>query len=220
MKGKLKIVWILILAIPGFFILVQIFGFITARMQSPKIIENALKSKLMVLNTDSLSKDQINILLMVEDPAFYSHKGVDHKSSGAGRTTISQGLVKIFYFKKFKPGIAKIRQTLIARFIFDPLVSKDDQLSLFLNYVYLGNNDGKEIRGFEKASKIYFNKSFGELTKNEYLSLVAMPVNPILYGIKTNPENNEQRVRRIRKLLSGECMPLDWKDSDFRDCED
>ena len=34
-----------------------------------------------------------------------------------------------------------------------------------------------------------------------------------------NPENNEQRIRRIRKLLSGECMPLDWRDSDFRGCE-
>ena len=219
MKRKSKRVLISILAIPGFFILIQIIGLISARMQTPKMMENAMKSKLMVLNTDNLSKDQINILLMVEDPTFYSHKGVDHKSPGAGRTTISQGLVKIFYFKKFKPGIAKIRQTLIARFVFDPKVSKDDQLNLFINYVYLGNDKGEEIRGFEKAAKVYYNKSFTELRNDEYLSLVAMPINPIRYGIKTNPENNEQRIRRIRKLLSGECMPLDWRDSDFRGCE-
>jgi len=219
MKRKLKILWISILAISVLFILMQIIGLIRARMQTPEIIEKAMKSELMVLNADSLSKDQINILLMVEDPDFYSHKGIDHKSPGAGRTTISQGLVKIFYFKKFKPGIAKMRQTLIARFVFDPLVKKDDQLSLFLNYVYLGNNEGKEIRGFEKAAKVYYNKSFAELTDDEYLSLVALPINPIRYGIFTNPKRNTERVNRIKRLLSGVCKPIDWKDSSFEGCD-
>lgn len=219
MQRKSKSVLISILAISGCFILIQIIGLISARIQTPKIMENAMNSKLMVLNTDSLNKDQINILLMVEDPAFYSHKGVDHKSPGAGRTTISQGLVKIFYFKKFKPGIAKIRQTLIARFVFDHLVSKDDQLSLFINYVYLGNNKGEEIRGFEKAANIYYNKSFSELTYDEYTTLIAMIINPIRYGIKRNPESNKERVTRIKKYLAGECQPLNWKDSDYKGCE-
>lgn len=219
MKRKFKLIWISFLSISGLFIALQIIGLISARIQTQEITEHALKSEQMVLTSDSLSKDQIHILLSVEDPKFYTHKGVDHKSPGAGRTTISQGLVKIFYFKKFKPGISKIRQTLIARFVFDPMISKDDQLNLFLNHVYMGNNHGKEIRGFHKAAKIYYNKNFAELTIDEYLALVAMPINPIRYGIKTNPENNKRRIWRIKKILSGECRPLDWKDCDYRACE-
>ena len=44
-------------------------------------------------------------------------------------TTISQGLVKVLYFPSgFRPGIAKIRQTLIAQYAFDASVSKQEQL--------------------------------------------------------------------------------------------
>lgn len=64
------------------------------------------------------------MLLKVQDPKFYHHKGVDTTTPGTGVTTLSQGLVKIFYFDEFSPGIKKIKQTLIARFAFDPLTPK------------------------------------------------------------------------------------------------
>ena len=45
-------------------------------------------------------------------------------------TTISQGLVKVLYFPGgFRPGIAKVRQTLIAQYAFDPSVSNRSSLS-------------------------------------------------------------------------------------------
>jgi len=43
-------------------------------------------------------------------------------------------LVKLLYFPDgFQKGIAKVRQTLIARYAFDALVSKEEQLALLLN---------------------------------------------------------------------------------------
>jgi membrane carboxypeptidase/penicillin-binding protein len=89
------------------------------------------------IDLSSLSSRQLEILLKVEDPRFFEHKGVDFSTPGAGITTITQGLVKHLYFDQFRPGIAKIRQTLIAVYVLNPLMSKEDQLRLFINTVYL-----------------------------------------------------------------------------------
>lgn len=90
------------------------------------------------IEPSSLTSRQLEILLKVEDPHFFEHKGVDLFTPGAGITTITQGLVKQLYFDQFKPGIAKIKQTLIAVCVLDLLMSKEDQLRLFINTVYLG----------------------------------------------------------------------------------
>lgn len=60
-----------------------------------------------------LDRRQLSILLAMEDPGFYTHKGVDLKTPGAGLTTITQVLVKKLYFKEFKPGLRKIKQILL-----------------------------------------------------------------------------------------------------------
>jgi membrane carboxypeptidase/penicillin-binding protein len=91
------------------------------------------------VTTKDLSQRQLDILLKVEDPDFYNHHGVDFKTPGAGWTTITQGLAKQFYFKNFKQGIMKIKQTLCARFALDPLVSKKNRIDLYLNIMYYGN---------------------------------------------------------------------------------
>ncbi|KPU27133.1 hypothetical protein TR13x_06760 [Caloranaerobacter sp. TR13] len=149
----------------------------------------------------------MDILLKVEDPNFYNHKGIDFKTPGAGITTITQGLVKKFYFENFRPGIAKIKQTLIARFALNPLVSKDDQLKLFINYVYLGKLDGNPIYGFANASERYFGKPFSQLSEEEYISLVAMIIAPNKFNVIKNPEANSNRVERIKLLIRGEYVP-------------
>ncbi len=111
---------------------------LSARQRTPGIIQAALASDAVQLSLDEFGKARLDTLLRVEDPAFYRHKGIDLKSPGAGMTTITQGLVKIHYFDRFQQGIAKIRQTLIARFALDSLVTKSDQLLLFINEVYFG----------------------------------------------------------------------------------
>ncbi len=166
------------------------------------ILENEKKTQYQ-LRLSSLTERQIQILLKVEDPNFYNHKGVDLTTPGAGITTITQSLVKNLYFKKFKPGIAKFEQTLIAYFALNPLMSKEQQLTRFVNTVYLGNN----VKGFQEAAKYYFNKNFSEITEDEYLSLVAMIIAPNTFNIKKRPQLNQQRVDRIKLLISGKYKP-------------
>ena len=156
-----------------------------------------------MVHPDDLTDERLAMLLAVEDPAFFSHNGVDFKTPGAGLTTITQSLVKIFYFDGFRPGIRKIRQTLIARFALDPLVSKEDQLVLFLNYIGLG----KGTRGFVQASEYYFGKPFDELTDDEYLALVAMIVAPATFNLEDYPERNATRVSRMKAVIDGDYAP-------------
>jgi membrane carboxypeptidase/penicillin-binding protein len=176
---------------------------IKARSYTKHELQNHLKPEALTLNLEDLSSKQLKILLMVEDPAFYTHHGIDLSTSGAGITTITQGLVKIFYFKKFKPGVAKIKQSLIAVFALDALVSKDDQLRLFINHCRLG----KGTQGFESAARTYYHKSFKNLTEDEYISLVAMIIAPATFNVQQYPERNAERVARIKKLISGEYVP-------------
>jgi membrane carboxypeptidase/penicillin-binding protein len=190
-----------------------------ARKATHGEISQALQSSLIRLELEELSQRQIDILLAVEDPNFYTHRGIDLRTPGAGMTTITQGLVKIHYFKPFKPGIRKIKQTLIARFALDPLVSKGDQLKLFINEIYMGEHKGRGVRGFEDAAQAYYDTPFSEISEDEYIGLVAMIIAPNTYHPAKHPEMHAERVRRIKRLISGAASPNGWLDVYLEGCK-
>jgi membrane peptidoglycan carboxypeptidase len=154
-----------------------------------------------------LSKRQIEILIKVQDPGFYDHNGIDLSTPGAGLTTITQAIVKKLYFDSFKPGIAKIKQSLIARFVVNELIPKDDQLTFFINTMYFGNVDGKPIVGLESAANAYYHQPVNKLTEDQYISLIAMLVMPNTFHIIEHPEWNMDRTNRIKALITGEYKP-------------
>lgn len=180
-----------------------------ARSKTPEIVQSALRSERMKLELTDFSNDQLQALIKVQDQNFYNHHGFDISTPGTGVTTISQGLVKFYYFDNFKPGVQKITQTLIARFAFDVMTPKDTILKLFVNDVYLGQHEGKSIKGFEDAANAYLNKSFKDLTWDEYLGLVAMIRSPNKLHYIRDKQVNEERVVRIKMVLSGEYTPVD-----------
>lgn len=209
MKKKILLIFGIVFLAVFTYYLTSIF---IARAKTQEIVETALASERMKLELNDLTREQLDALLEVQDPNFYHHKGVDFITPGTGVTTISQGLVKMYYFENFQPGLAKIEQTLIARFAFDPLTPKDTILKLFINEVYLGQKDGKSLKGFEDAAQFYFNKPFGQITRDEYLSLIAMIRAPFNFHYIEQREKNAERVSRIKKVLAGEYIPVDNSD--------
>lgn len=186
----------------------------TARQQTSQILADALQRYGTEIQPTDLSSERISVLLAIEDPAFMSHRGVDFETPGAGVTTISQGLVKLLYFPDgFQPGIAKMRQSLIARYAFDPLVSKNEQLLLLLNMSYLGHHEGKAVRGFANAAQVYFDKPFAELSNEEFASLVAMLIGP--NALKPGTPAHNERVQRINAYLSGAYKPVGLLDVEY-----
>lgn len=185
-----------------------------ARHDTPLLIETALKRYGAELTIADLSPSQKSFIIAIEDPTFYRHHGVDLTTPGAGMTTITQGLVKLMYFPEgFRQGIAKIRQTLIAQYALDSLVSKDEQMRLFLNIAYLGHADGIAVHGFQSAARVYFHIEFTDLSDDEFLSIVAMLIEP--NNLKPGTASNTERVLRIRKYLSGQYQPAGLLDVDY-----
>ncbi|WP_159726187.1 transglycosylase domain-containing protein [Methylosinus sp. Ce-a6] len=152
-----------------------------------------------------LSGERIETLLKVQDPSFWTHGGVDWSAPLA--TTVTQSIVKRLYFEDFKPGFAKIRQTLIAQFAVGPLTSKNAQLAAFI-----------DVNGFDGASRKWFGKPLAELGDEEFLSLVATNNSPNDYAPGT--QANAERVRRIEKYLAGLCQRQGFADVWLEGCKD
>ena len=195
---------------------------VTARayLDAPKVVAQATSPDRQSLRLEDVPDEYQRILLMVEDPNFYSHYGVDLATPGAGWTTITQGIVKVYFYNGFTPGVfryRKLEQSLIA-LVFDSRVDKKTQLLIFINSAYFGNHDEREIIGFTDASRAYFNKDFSRLTRDEYISLVAMLVAPNGFNVVQQPTKNRERVKRINRLLNGECKPMGFADVYYEEC--
>jgi membrane peptidoglycan carboxypeptidase len=185
---------------------------------TPQLVADYMASHKMPLDPRSLPPRYLEILLAVEDPNFLNHHGIDLTTPGAGYTTITQGLAKQVYFVRFRSGVAKIKQSLYA-LVLDRRVSKQDQLKLFINTVYMGTFSGKPVNGFPDAARVYFGKDFGALTEDQYIALVAMIVGPDGFNVVRFSARNAERVRRIKKLLRGECKPAGLADVFYEGCK-
>ncbi len=186
-----------------------------ARATTAATVETCYKSGRVKMTANDLSPSQRAVLLKIEDPDFYGHRGVDFHTPGAGWTTITQGLAKGFYFEKFQSGPMKIKQTLCARFALDPLVDKETQLTLFINLMYFGNG----VYGLTDAAAYYFHKPVAELTEDEYIALIGCLISPNRLNVKSHPRENAQRVQRIKKVLSGVYTPKGLFDITYEDAD-
>ena len=185
-----------------------------ARADTPALVAQAWQQHGRKVALADLPPERRSLLLAIEDPAFFRHRGVDLQTPGAGMTTITQGLVKLLYFPGgFRQGIAKIRQTLIAQSALDAMMSKQEQLELLLNIAYLGNVDGRPVRGFAEAAQAYYGKPFGGLSDREFQALVAMLIAPNLY-VPGSPAH-AGRMSRIDAYLAGRHRPASVLDVEY-----
>jgi len=208
LKKIFKFCFIFILFIAILFIAYSLFIIYSAEKISEKIMQDYFKSDKIKITVNDLSERQKSILLKVQDPNFYNHKGVDFSTPGNGLTTLTQSITKFLYFDKFKPGFRKIKQSLIARFVINKYATKDQQITIFLNVIWFDKN----INGFYDASKYFYDKKISELSEEEFISLVAMIIQPKTFNIKTQPEANKNRVERIKLLVSGKYRPKSLMD--------
>lgn len=205
----------LLLALTVLFATYEAYALARARAHTPAVLVRAGQGELRL---DDLSPARLHALLAVEDPGFARHHGIDFTTPGQGMTTLTQALVKIFYFHHFRPGFAKIEQSLIARFVLDPAMAKPEQVHALLNHANFGTWDGRPVIGFVAAARTYFVRSFAALSDRQFLSLVAMLMAPNRLDPLRHPAANAERVRRIERLLAGRCRPDGLNDVAYRRC--
>jgi membrane peptidoglycan carboxypeptidase len=184
-----------------------------ARAITPELIERLASTQMY-----QLKPAHGEILIKVEDPTFLTNNGIDFDTPGQGLTTLTQALAKQLYFERFTPGLQKLELILISRFALTPLATKDDVLHAFVAVAYLGQDDAGSIVGFPEAARRWFGKSFHELSDDEFISLVAMLIAPNSFNPRQHPQENKERVTRIKRLIAGACAPIGLLDVALEGC--
>ena len=170
----------------------------------------------VLVGWDDLTAEKQQILIKVVDPKFMTHKGVDFETDGAGKATITQSLARRFYFQSLTPGFGGFEDAMIAFFVIDPQVPKDVQVEVFLNVVGFGEHQGRALIGFDSAARVFFGKSFRDLSRFEFIQLVASLIDPMVY--RPGRAENLTRASRIEKVLSGNCAPQSRRDVLYDAC--
>lgn len=181
-----------------------------------------------------LTKQQIDILLKIEDPTFYDHAGID-LSQGQGLTTITSSLAREIFlsgrelvgvrgvFQSFYRGVFTCCKKIdfgrdVMALVLNKNLSKEKQLQLFISSVYMGQNNGKAVIGFPAAASAYFNKNFSELSKEEFVTLIAMIKSPNYYHPVNGAKQLKSRISKINSILAGTCKPEGLFDTEYEHC--
>jgi monofunctional biosynthetic peptidoglycan transglycosylase len=166
---------------------------------------------------ESLTSQQLETLIKVQDPGFYAHDGIDFSSKGAGTTTLTQSLAKRLGFEKYTPGIGKIRQSEFALGL-DSVLSKHQQVALFLNTAEMGKGPDGWITGFHKAAEIIYQKPVAKLDESEFNTMVAVLIAPSKLKLAAPGAALQERVTRITKLAHKKCEPNNFNDVWLEGC--
>jgi len=134
----------------------------------------------------AISEHLKKAVLISEDAAFFSHKGIDLNelkealkkdwetlSFSRGGSTITMQLAKNLYLNPSKNPLRKVKEIIIAQQL-ERTLSKRRIFEIYLNVIEWGRN----IYGAEAASRFYFSKSAVALDPLEAATLTALLPSP------------------------------------------
>ena len=202
----------------------------------------------VVAHYDSISPFVTDALISTEDERFMEHSGIDIKAltraivnvgGAGGASTISQQLAKQLFTlknreereKKLEEGeaeekplfgkysrkvnrlIEKVRENIISTKI-EQTFTKEEIITMYLNqFDFLYN-----AVGITNASKIYYNKTPQNLTKDEAAMLVGMCKNPTLFNPYTFKIKNYRATLALRKgVPANEISKIEIQEARQRD---
>ncbi|MGC4034541.1 MAG: transglycosylase domain-containing protein [Chitinophagaceae bacterium] len=148
-----------------------------------------------------ISKNVINALVATEDKNFYSHSGVDMKSTiraivflgrDGGGSTITQQLAKALLGQGSHNIVKRLTEKIKEYIISIKLernFTKEEILALYLNAVAYSRN----VYGVRNASRTFFQKEPDRLSVPEAALLVGMVNGPGLYDPLRHPKESLDR---------------------------
>ena len=158
----------------------------------------------------------IEALLAIEDTSFFEHDGINFdaiiraiikdiktRSLAQGASTLTQQLVKNTKLSREKKFTRKLKE-LILSFQLELLLSKEEILERYLNYVFFGHG----YYGIKTAALGYFHKELHELSLKEIAMLVGLPKAPSSYDPSRRLDLNLARANRVLSRMRA----LGWID--------
>lgn len=206
MRKLLLIICVILVVVLSLTFIYGAKGWYDAKSSAEPLRAQALALKQAGRGADSLTSERLAVLLKVQDPGFYAHSGIDLNTSGAGLTTLTQSLSKRLAFEDFTPGIGKIRQSGYAIGL-DSVLTKQEQIALFLDTVGMGNSQNGWVTGFHKASRIFFDAGPNDITEQQFFALVAVLIAPSRLKLIAPDQVLQERIRRIGRLVKHDCQP-------------
>jgi penicillin-binding protein 1B len=159
-----------------------------------------------------------NAFLAAEDTRFCSHIGIDPIGIGRaavtnvvaggvteGGSTITQQLAKTRFLSSKRTLSRKFIEAGLALMI-ELRLTKDEILEAYLNEVYLGHRDGREVRGLGEAARVYFGKSPAKLTVAEAALIAGM----IRAPNRDNPDERARIAKQRRDAVLGVMLDKKW----------
>lgn len=163
-----------------------------------------------------------NAFLAAEDSRFRSHMGIDPIGVGRaalsniaaggvteGGSTITQQLAKMRFLSPERTVTRKFLEAGLAPMI-ELRLSKDEILEAYLNEVYLGHREGREVRGLGEAARVYFGKTAKDLTVAE----VALIAGMIRAPNRDNPDERSKIAKQRRDAVLGVMADKKWITAD------
>ena len=221
------------LRVPAFLLIFLLVYLATAAAWAWSVFDAAVQSS-PPAETVRLSDRQAAILLRVEDPTFYEHRGLDI-GQGQGVATLSSAVARELFlgngrlegvpgvFQAFYRGVFDCCKRIdlgrdVMALVLDARMPKREQLARYTARVYMGRHDGRQLNGLAQAARGYLGKSLEAATDEEFVRLVAMIKAPNHYHPSRNPLALAERAARIQALLQGRCEADGWFDTDFHGC--
>lgn len=170
--------------------------------------------KRYVITLDDMPKYLPMAFLAIEDSAFYQHPGInplailramlvnfERGTKSQGGSTITQQIVKQLLLSSERSYVRKMKEAILATRL-ERELSKDQILSLYLNYIFLG----QQSYGVEAAARTYFGKHAANITLAEACVIAGMPQAPSRYNPFRNPEAAKARQMEVLNRL----RVLEW----------
>ncbi|MBA3861335.1 MAG: penicillin-binding protein, partial [Solirubrobacterales bacterium] len=149
----------------------------------------------------------------IEDRRFYQHEGVDFEgvvraamanlNSGEtveGGSTLTMQLVRTLYISNEQTFERKIREAKLAEELENVHSGPEGKkwiLTKYLNSVPYGTVGGQTAVGLQAASRVFFNKTAGELELHESALLAGLPQAPTSYNPYLNPDRAKARRDQV-----------------------
>jgi penicillin-binding protein 1B len=169
----------------------------------------------------------VDAVLAVEDQRFESHRGIDPRrivgaflaNLRAGRvaqggSTLTQQLVKNFFLTPERTLRRKVQEATMALLV-EARYDKEQILQAYLNEIYLGQRGATAIHGIGEATRVYFGKSWREISVAESALLAAIIQSPNGMSPYREGERAVERRNLVLDLMhqQGRIDDAVWRDA-------
>ncbi len=182
----------------------------------PETITNLFdqnREKTLTVHFNNIPRVMQNAILSAEDKHFFHHWGFDparilraawvdlkdHRSA-QGASTLTQQLARTLWLGPERGWRRKIPETFITLHL-EHTRTKQQIFEEYANAIYLGNQGSFSIRGFGKASKVYFGKDLDRVTLPEAALLAGMIEAPRTRDPFRYPERAKARRNVVLRAM-------------------